>query len=147
MCIRGRNRIRLAAEIRRRTQLKMLFSLLVTAIMSTSVERRIWTRERSSVWWERIVLGEFSEEDWQQNFRVRKHTFDHICDQLRPRLNRRNTHMRRAIQVEKRVGVALWWLAIFVWHCRQVRLYPRSLICLAMSSYIILFLKHSVNLA
>ena len=40
-----------------------------------------------------------------------KQTFQYLCDQLRPKIFRENTHYRLAISVEKRVAIALWCLA------------------------------------
>ena len=40
-----------------------------------------------------------------------KQTFQYLCDQLRPKIFRENTHYRLAIPVEKRVAIALWCLA------------------------------------
>ena len=46
-----------------------------------------------------------------QNFRVKRETFLYICNQLRPTLQRKDTVMRKAICVEKRVAITLWYLA------------------------------------
>ena len=35
---------------------------------------------RSVVWWERVVLGTFTDRDWIENFRVSKKTFYMLCD-------------------------------------------------------------------
>ena len=51
-------------------------------------------KERSSDWWERIVLAGFTESDWLENFRMGKDTFTYICNQLRPRIKRKSTVMR-----------------------------------------------------
>ena len=38
-------------------------------------------------------------------------TFHYVCDELRPELYRCDTHYRMAIPVEKRVAIAVWFLA------------------------------------
>ena len=68
-------------------------------------------KQRSSDWWDRIVLTSFTENDWLENFRVCYHTFMYICNQLRPHLKKATTNMREPISVEKRVAIALWRLA------------------------------------
>jgi len=66
---------------------------------------------RSDQWWSEIVLRTFTERDWVENFRMSKETFTYLCQQLSSRLGRKDTHLRNAISVEKRVAVTLWCLA------------------------------------
>ena len=40
-----------------------------------------------------------------------KVTFQYLCTQLRPLIERRDTWMRRAITVEHRIAITLWCLA------------------------------------
>uniref|UniRef100_A0A8C0HBY2 DDE Tnp4 domain-containing protein n=1 Tax=Chelonoidis abingdonii TaxID=106734 RepID=A0A8C0HBY2_CHEAB len=75
------------------------------------IECRIWARETSTDWWDRIVLTVWDDSQWLRNFRMRKSTFLELCDMLSPALKRRNTNMRAALTVEKRVAIALWKLA------------------------------------
>ncbi len=53
----------------------------------------------------------FSEDDWMNNFRMTKRTFNYLCEELHPFLHREDTNLRKAISVRKRVAVALWRLA------------------------------------
>ena len=46
-----------------------------------------------------------------QNFRMRKVTYQHLCAQLRPLIERKDTKLRRAITAEHRVAITLWCLA------------------------------------
>ena len=73
-------------------------------------ERMIWVKERSSRWWDEIATN-FTQEEWLSNFRVSKATFNYLCDELRPLLYRVDTVMRKALAVEKRVAITLWFLA------------------------------------
>ena len=43
--------------------------------------------------------------------RLSKSTFFHLCDTLRPFIERQNTQLRHAISVEHRVAIMLWTLA------------------------------------
>uniref|UniRef100_A0A8C4VZ86 DDE Tnp4 domain-containing protein n=1 Tax=Gopherus evgoodei TaxID=1825980 RepID=A0A8C4VZ86_9SAUR len=76
-----------------------------------SVDRRVWARETSTEWWDHIVLQSWDDEQWLQNFRMRKATFMGLCDDLAPNLRRMNTRFRDALSVEKRVAIAIWKLA------------------------------------
>ena len=72
--------------------------------------RTVWMRERSGHWWEHVVQN-FSLQDWLKNFRMSRATFVYLCGELKPRIDRTDTVMRKAIEVEKRVGMVLWFLA------------------------------------
>uniref|UniRef100_A0A8C3HBD3 DDE Tnp4 domain-containing protein n=1 Tax=Chrysemys picta bellii TaxID=8478 RepID=A0A8C3HBD3_CHRPI len=76
-----------------------------------SMERRLWARETSTDWWDRIVLQVWDDSQWLRNFCMRKGTFMELCDLLSPAPERQNTKMRAALTVEKRVAIALWKLA------------------------------------
>ncbi|XP_061444666.1 uncharacterized protein LOC133366041 [Rhineura floridana] len=79
-----------------------------------SVERRFWARPRSTEWWDHTVLETWDDNQWLQNFRMRKSTFLELCGQLSPALQRQKTRMRIPLSVEKRVAIALWKLATSV---------------------------------
>ena len=57
------------------------------------------------------MLQTFEEHDWIENFRMKRQTFLYLCNQLRGALQRKDTVMRKAICVEKRVAITLWYLA------------------------------------
>uniref|UniRef100_A0A8C8RP66 DDE Tnp4 domain-containing protein n=1 Tax=Pelusios castaneus TaxID=367368 RepID=A0A8C8RP66_9SAUR len=65
-------------------------------------------RETSTEWWDRIVMQLWDDEQWVQNFRMRKATFLELCSELAPALRRKDTNMRSSLTVEKRVAIALW---------------------------------------
>ncbi|CAM4532255.1 unnamed protein product [Caretta caretta] len=75
------------------------------------VECRFWARETNTDWWDCIVLQVWDDSQWLRNFRMLKGTFMELCDLLSPALRRKNTKMRAALTVEKRVAIALWKLA------------------------------------
>ena len=56
-------------------------------------------------------MASFNNRDWIENFRMQKSTFMYICNLLRPHIQKKDTIMRCAITVEKRVAVTLWRLA------------------------------------
>ena len=75
------------------------------------MQRQVWCYPKSYDWWENVVLCSFDEDQWLANFRMCQATFDMLTDRPRPRLTRLDMHFRQAIPVEKRVAVAVWWLA------------------------------------
>ncbi|CAM4576497.1 unnamed protein product [Caretta caretta] len=77
-----------------------------------AVEHLFWARETSTDWWDRIVLQVWDNSQWLRNFLMHKGTFMELCDLLSPALRRKNTKMRAALTVEKRVAIALWKLAM-----------------------------------
>uniref|UniRef100_A0A8C4Y219 DDE Tnp4 domain-containing protein n=1 Tax=Gopherus evgoodei TaxID=1825980 RepID=A0A8C4Y219_9SAUR len=79
--------------------------------MLSTVERRFWARETSTEWWDHIVLQAWDDEQWLQNFRMRKATFMGLCAELTPTLWCKDTRLRAALPVEKRVAIAIWKLA------------------------------------
>uniref|UniRef100_A0A667XSF7 Putative nuclease HARBI1 n=1 Tax=Myripristis murdjan TaxID=586833 RepID=A0A667XSF7_9TELE len=91
-----------------------LYAVMLRAALTAgvSVQREVWCHPKSCDWWENVVLASFDDDQWLANFRMCRATFNMLTDNcLRPRLSRQDTHLRLAIPVEKRVAVALWWLA------------------------------------
>ncbi|XP_066552472.1 uncharacterized protein LOC136718596 [Amia ocellicauda] len=93
-------------------QRRMLMMLIARSSRCTCSSRtRAWTNIQSTDWWERVVMNEFQPRDWLEKFRMSKDTFFFICNKLKPKLARQDTHFRLALPLEKRVAVALWRLA------------------------------------
>ncbi|XP_027339190.1 protein ALP1-like [Abrus precatorius] len=74
-------------------------------------QRRLWVKDRSKDWWERISRRDFPEEEFRRWFRMSKSTFDMICEELDPAVTKKNTMLRDAIPVRQRVAVCIWRLA------------------------------------
>ena len=49
---------------------------------SLIVERAIWSKERSSDWWDQIVV-KFGDEEWCENFRMSRTLFNFLCSELK----------------------------------------------------------------
>ena len=58
-----------------------------------------------------LFWGNFWEHDWIENFRMSRETLHYLCDQLRPLIQKKNTHMRKSVSTERRVAITLWVLA------------------------------------
>lgn len=100
------------AFVRKRAKEQAFFLafLIMSSRSQFSPVRKLWVRERSSHWWEHVVSN-FSPQDWLQNFRMSHATFVYLGDKLKLWIERIDTNMRQAIAAEKRLGVALWFLA------------------------------------
>ncbi|XP_075780097.1 uncharacterized protein LOC142827852 [Pelodiscus sinensis] len=77
-----------------------------------SIPHRIWRLDTNSDWWDRIVLERWGDQQWTQNFRMKRDTFLELCEWLAPALCRKDTRMRPAIPLQKRVAIALWKLSM-----------------------------------
>ena len=107
---RARRRRKLA---QRQAQERLFFVVMMSlyALNFCTPPRSLWTKERSSYWWDHIVNRTFSTRDWLESFRMSQATFVYVCDQLRSAVEKSNTEMRNAIPVEQRVALTLWYLA------------------------------------
>ncbi|KAJ8346776.1 hypothetical protein SKAU_G00281770 [Synaphobranchus kaupii] len=70
----------------------------------------LWKHLRSSEWWDNIVCN-FTDSQWQRNFRVSRETFHYLCIKVKPAIERKDTALRLCVPLQKRVGIALWKLA------------------------------------
>ena len=93
---------------RRRT---MSFCLGLGFAIGFGHGKREWRKERSTDWYDRIVLQTFTDEQWVENFRMRRQTFNEVCRILEPDLSPKDSTVRDAIDVQKQVAVTLYWLA------------------------------------
>lgn len=56
----------------------------------------LWMYERSMVWFD-MVEESFTNEQWYENFRVRKETFEFILNKISRDITHKDTTMRKAI--------------------------------------------------
>lgn len=91
-------------------QMAMRRKLRMLAIMRLcSRERHVWSYHRSSSWYD-TTLPNLPDSTFRENFRVSRSTFAYIvnaCECMR----RRDTNMRQAIPLDKRVAIGLYRLA------------------------------------
>ena len=97
--------------MRRRMNETALANIVHALCCPLPIERSCWIKAITENWWDSIVFGRFTDEDWLKNFRMKKATFTFICEKLRPYLHIQDTNMRKANTVEKQVAVVLWRLA------------------------------------
>nr|AAU90140.1 hypothetical protein [Oryza sativa Japonica Group] len=74
--------------------------------------RRVWVRERSTEWWDRMRDPvACPEADFRRAFRMPRAVFDKLCDDLAAAVTKEDTTLRTAIPVPQRVTVCIWRLA------------------------------------
>ena len=119
-CVNALARKRRRARARRRLMFarkQCLFFVLVMSLVAFSVSspaRSVWMKERSSYWWNHIVSQTFSAGDWLDNFQMSQAD---VCNELRSTIERTDTEMRKAIPVEQRVALTVWFLATNADYC------------------------------
>ena len=78
------------------------------------MQRRYWMMEYNQAWFEKMWDNRNDEiflELWSKEFRVRPQTFEFIVNLVVGSMGKRNTNFRNAIQIQKRVAVAIWRLS------------------------------------
>lgn len=71
--------------------------------------RTTWSYPKNGYWWSNIVPL-MNQKQFKDNFRVNRSTFQHILEQIEPYLKKKDTVLRQAIPIEKRLGCALYLL-------------------------------------
>lgn len=66
---------------------------------------------RSIEWWRGVVNGLYGDARWKENLRMSRDTFEMLCDEVRPLIERKTTSFREAVCVEARVAITIWRLA------------------------------------
>ena len=69
-----------------------------------------WVYPRPQGWFEEMHENPVMFSLWKNDFRVSKETFDYTCQLVGSYLSRQNTRFRKAIAVNKRIGIAMWRL-------------------------------------
>ena len=67
-------------------------------------------KKRSSDWHDRILLQTFTDEQWVENFRITRQTFNKVCRVLEPDLSPMANTIQDALDVQKQVALMIYWL-------------------------------------
>ena len=105
-----------------RTQRARYFSSLIqTTLFNTFIRNRnLWAYERDEIWFSKSLNNDGGDPNfdiqWRNEFKKKHSTFLQIVQLVRPRvvrprLEKRDTQLHKAIPIEKRVDVALWRLS------------------------------------
>lgn len=81
-------------------------------------ERALWCKVRSRDWWDRVVMMEFTDEDWRENFRMGRAAFDRLCKIVEPHMSPDINCVRAPVPLQMRVAMALYKLG----SCGEYRL-------------------------
>ena len=113
---KARNFILRNGVLQFRTQRARYFpSLIQTTLFNTFIRNRnLWAYERDETWFSKLMNNDDGDPNfdirWRNEFRMKHSTFLQIVQLVRPRLEKRDTQLRKAIPIKKRV-VALWKLS------------------------------------
>ncbi|KAL2091347.1 hypothetical protein ACEWY4_013610 [Coilia grayii] len=118
----------LIAEERRRRQmiqanLIQTNNLLLNCIaLPQSTQRKVWMKIRSKMWWERDVLTLYDDEDWKNNFRMTRGSFQKLCGVMEGIMKPEEVTVRAPIPLEMRVAIVLYKLA----SCAEYRIVAKK---------------------
>ena len=56
-------------------------------------------------------MDEFSVQEWYENLRLSRATFQFLVEELKPELKLQDTKMRKAVKVENKVALFLYFIA------------------------------------
>lgn len=85
-------------------------SIFITNRLQKRSPPKIWMKQRSKEWWNQIVNSSNFDE-FVENFRIDKNTFQWLCEKLRPALEPGQFCVRQPLTVEIKVAIALYKLA------------------------------------
>lgn len=91
-------------------QQKLKFNF-INILLRENKTRKCWKKERVTDWWDIQVQRRFTEEDWLENFRMKKSTFQYICEKVKIEMSPKRKTVRDPIPLEKRVAIAIFKMA------------------------------------
>ena len=77
---------------------------------TTVADQEIWVKPRAKTFWS-MAEDQWTDNDWVTNLRMSQVTFEKLCEELTPFVERRDTNYRKAISVRERVAITLYRLA------------------------------------
>ena len=92
--------------MRRKRRACFLFFVNLIAYLQQLPVREIWVKPRANLFW-CIAEDQWTENDWVGNLRMSKVTFQKLCEELAPFIERRDTNYRKAISLRERVAITL----------------------------------------
>ncbi|CAN6345492.1 unnamed protein product [Urochloa humidicola] len=76
-----------------------------------SSRRRVWVRERSTEWWDRLDSPTCPDAEFRRAFRMSRTTFTSLVDALGGAVAKEDTPLRAAVPARRRVAACVWRLA------------------------------------
>lgn len=104
-------------SIRKRWNAKKVLHVYLKSIRKKT--KSVWMKQRSAHWYEQIVMGKFTDQEWIKNFRMNRDTFLEICELVRNDLEPKPSSFqpRKPLSVEIKVCTAIYKLA----SCAEMR--------------------------
>ena len=127
---------------------KYTFPLMNAILMAINSPRTkaLWMHPRSLTWFD-MVNRDFDDELWYANFRVTRETFDFLLNEVRHDLQHKDTVMRLAITVERRLALTLYYLASTAEYKTIANLFgvSRSFVCVCIRDVCCAIIKRLSN--
>ena len=89
-------------------------ALQVVPPVSIRGPRTLWTKVRSNDWWERIVMMEFDDADWRENFRITRASFMKLCQMMERVMEPCQVTVRNPVPLGMRVAMVLYKLGSWI---------------------------------
>uniref|UniRef100_A0A8C5NC21 Protein ANTAGONIST OF LIKE HETEROCHROMATIN PROTEIN 1-like n=1 Tax=Gouania willdenowi TaxID=441366 RepID=A0A8C5NC21_GOUWI len=74
------------------------------------IARKVWMKVRDKDWWERVVLLEYTDVEWTENFRMRRQTFMKLCALMQRYMAPSDVSVRTPVPLTMRVAIVLYKL-------------------------------------
>ena len=87
---------------------------MIMQLLSTNygrIQRSVWCIPRGRQMFSDAMSGKLEVNWWKQNLRMSQDTFNILCNELCPFIQKKWTNMRSPVSVEERVAVTVWKLA------------------------------------
>ena len=100
--------------LRKRNRGRLISSknLILRRKMRKHTPRKFWIRpERTNSWWQNLRNGKTVGNEWRENFRMTKPTFDKLCDLVAPFISSQITNMRQPLSVQTQLALNLYYLS------------------------------------
>ncbi|CAF3307254.1 unnamed protein product [Rotaria sp. Silwood2] len=88
---------------------KLISCLFLLSNNRLNSTRLVWCYQKNNKWWTRIV-PDMTNKQFKNNFRVERTTFIKLVKLIGPYIEKKNTHLRSAVVVHKRIACALYTL-------------------------------------
>ena len=85
---------------------KWLFAAMAHVACQNFRKRSLWVRPSNQAWFD-MADTEFDEQQWYENFRVTRDTFQFILNEIERDITRWNTPMHQAISAKRRLAIVL----------------------------------------
>ena len=87
------------------------FRVILSIIVSTVIEHRVWSRLRLSTFFEVEMMALWDNDQWKKHMRMSKEVFLKLVEKSEPFIPVQQTRMRPSTPVVKRVAMTVYYLA------------------------------------